>query len=111
MEPLKPMAKYNEKRLPYDVQDKLIDAFCEVLAKLKTKQQIKDFLKDLLNRKERAMLVRRLLIAILLVQGKTYTEIGRELKCGRATIARIERWLNFGRGGYKKAIASWRMKF
>lgn len=98
------MTRYNEKRLPYSIQERLLDTFCETLCKLKTKNAIRDFLKDLLNRQERAMLVRRLLIAEMLLDGYTYKKIISRLHCSAPTIARIERWLHFGRGGYQKAV-------
>ena len=98
------MSKYNPNKLPYPVQDRLMNNFCLTLARLGTKDSIRDFLKDLLNRQERLMLVRRLLIAELLTQGKTYKEIRFQLKTGRNTITRVNRWLNFGRNGYRKAI-------
>lgn len=99
------MPRYNEKRLSYAIQEKLLDMFCEIILSLKNKKAIKDFLKDLLNRQERAMLVRRLLIAKMLMDSKTYQEIVNRLHCGNTTISRVERWLNFGREGYKKAIS------
>lgn len=105
------MPKYNEKKLPYETQDKLMDAFCVMLFSLKSWKQIKDFLKDLLNRKERTMLIRRLLIAAMLVEGYTYADICARLKCGKGTVSRVERWLNFGRGGYRKAIKALKIKF
>jgi len=81
-----------------------MDKFCEILSNLESKNAIRDFLKDLLNRQERMMLIRRLLIAEMLEQGITYREIIKKLKCGSPTIARVERWLHFGRQGYKKAL-------
>lgn len=93
------MARYNEKKIPYNTQERLMDTFCETLSRLKTKGAIRNFLKDLLNRKERVMLVRRLLIAEMLLEGYTYREIVERLHCGTPTIARVERWLHFGRGG------------
>jgi len=98
------MAKYNEKRIPYATQERLINVFCKILSKLSSAREIHDFLKDLLNRKERIMIIRRLLIAELLETGYTYEAIRKRLKCGNTTIAKVERWLSFGRGGYKKAI-------
>lgn len=98
------MAKYSEKKIPYTVQEKLMDTFCETLCKLKKKNAVRNFLKDLLNRQERAMLIRRLLIAELLLDGYTYQEIVDRLHCGMTTIARVERWLHFGRDGYKQAV-------
>ena len=85
--------------------------FCGVLAGLRTEKSILDFLKDLLNRKERIMLVRRLLVAELLNDGKTYREIQTRLGMGPATIARVERWLHFGRGGYRRALLTKRQRY
>lgn len=98
------MARYNEKKISYVVQDRLMDMFCETLHRLKTKKAIQNFLKDLLNRQERTMLVRRLLIAEMLSKKHTYQEIVERLRCGTGTIARVDRWLNFGRNGLKQAI-------
>lgn len=98
------MARYNANKIPYTKQDELLDKFCEVLCKLKTKSDVNDFLKDLLNRQERMMFIRRLLVAELLLKGKTYREIQSQLRVGPATIARVDRWLHFGRGGYKRAV-------
>lgn len=98
------MAKFDEKKLPYPTQDRLMEIFCAVVCKLKTKDAVRDFFKDLMNRKERMMLIRRLQIAEMLLEKYTYDEIVKKLKCGTPTIARVERWLEFGRGGYKQAI-------
>lgn len=66
--------------------------------------EVKRFLKDLLNRQERLMLVRRLSIADLLENGYTYQEITNRLGASSSTIARVHRWLKFGRDGYRRAI-------
>lgn len=104
------MAKYNEKKISIAQQNELMDEFCHILSALDTKAQIYNFLKDLLNRKERMMIIRRLLIARLLEQGKKYHEIKAELGCGSTTISRVQRWLHFGRNGYKAAIRLIRQK-
>jgi len=104
------MARYNEKQIPYAVQEQLVNAFCKMLADLKTPLAVHDFLKDLLNRQERMMLIRRLLIAKLLTDGFTYRAICDKMKCGNSTIARVERWLRFGRGGYEKALKLLKIK-
>lgn len=98
------MARFNEKKLPYATQDRLMNSFCEMLNKLKGKEVFFNFLKDLLNRQERIMLIRRLRIAELLLLGKKYWQIREEMHCGFGTIARVQRWLNFGRNGYRAAI-------
>lgn len=81
-----------------------MNLFCNILYLLKNRQIIKNFLKDLLNRQERIMLIRRLLIANLLLEEKSYREIQQRLRVGTNTISRIGRWLHFGRNGYKIAI-------
>lgn len=98
------MTQYVHKRFSYKNQDKIFNDLCKVLHKLTTVKEKKYFLKDLLNRGERVMLVRRFRIAQMLFEDKTYDEIIKELKVGRTTIAKVERLLNFGRGGYKNAI-------
>jgi len=104
------MTRYNEKKIPYKTQEQLMDIFCEILHRLKTKGTIRNFLKDLLNRQERVMLVRRLMVAEMLLDGCTYREIMGRLHCGTSTIARVERWLHFGRNGYKQAIKARKKK-
>lgn len=98
------MSRYDEKHIPYKKQDEMMRMFSQVLMNLKTSQNIFDFLKDILNRQERLMIIRRLLIAEQLALGKTYRGIRKSLGAGPATIARVERWLHFGRGGITKAL-------
>jgi len=98
------MARYNANRISYPEQDRLLQTFCEVVCRLKSPTKVSNFIKDLLNRQERIMLIRRLLVAELLLDGKTYRDIQKKLHVGPPTIARVDRWLHFGRGGYQEAI-------
>lgn len=98
------MARYNQNKISYERQDALFDDFCSALSKLRAKDEIKNFLKDLMNRQERLMFIRRLQIAELLFKGYTYEEIKEALHVGEPTIARVSRWLNFGRNGYKNVL-------
>lgn len=104
------MARYNERRLSYRKQDELIKMFSVVLSKLDTPPSIFNFLKDILNRQERLMLIRRLLIAEMLLDDRTYEQIHIRLGAGMTTIARVQRWLRFGRGGLVRAILAKRKK-
>lgn len=98
------MPKFVHKKIRYENQDKLLEELCQVLQNLKTLEEKKYFLKDLLGRGERIMLVRRFKIAKLLERGATYREIRQSMGASYNTISRVERLLNFGRGGYRKAI-------
>lgn len=78
--------------------------FCKLIAQLRSEDEVRFFLSDLLNRQERLMLARRVHIASLLESGGTYHEIEEILHAGRPTIARVQRWLNFGRDGYRRVV-------
>jgi TrpR-related protein YerC/YecD len=71
------------------------------LSHLKNKKKIEKFLADLLTVKELKEISRRLLIAKLLFEGKTYKEIQKELRVNPITINRVNLKIKHGRGGYK----------
>lgn len=96
--------RFPPHKLSYTEQDRLWSNFCGVLVMLKSKNDIQRFLKDLLNRQERMMFIRRLQIAKMLQKGITYDEIKKKLRTSTTTIAKVQRWLEFGREGYKRAI-------
>lgn len=98
------MARFSDQRVPHAIQDEIWDEFCDLIAKLKTHDEVRRFFKDLLNRQERLMLVRRLQIAKLLTMKATYDQIVDILKAGKSTIARTQRWLQFGRRGLVDSI-------
>lgn len=98
------MARFSDKKIPYKIQEELWDEFCAVVAEMDNLDDVKRFMKDLLNRQERLMLARRLLIADFLERGFSYRDIRKKLKASPTTIARVHRWLEFGREGYKRAL-------
>ena len=98
------MARYRETRLPKPTQDEVWHEFCAVVYSLRSADDIRRFLRDLLNRQERLMLARRLQVAKMLQAGASYSDIIDALGVGKQTIARVQRWLHFGRDGYKRAI-------
>ncbi|NTW45250.1 MAG: hypothetical protein HGB14_12685 [Anaerolineaceae bacterium] len=57
-----------------------MDSFFEVVSKLKTKQEIVDFFLGLLTQSESLMMARRIQIARMLLQEKSYEEIKSKLK-------------------------------
>ncbi|MEK7076053.1 MAG: YerC/YecD family TrpR-related protein [Patescibacteria group bacterium] len=91
-----------------DNKDRMIylEALYTAISTLKSREEIKGFLRDLLTSSERIMLGRRILIAKKLLEGKLYSEIVEEMKVGMDTIMRVHRWLedeNKNRG-YEKVI-------
>ena len=62
------------------------------------------FFRDLLTTGEIKEFGRRWRTAIMLNEGQSYIEIHRVTKLSSTTIARISRWLRYGRDGYRLAL-------
>ncbi|MBX9765538.1 hypothetical protein K2X83_02765 [Patescibacteria group bacterium] len=96
------------KRRPNDLSKKdfieTLDALYTAASSVRGRAHVKEFLKELLTVSERVMLGRRILIARMLLSGGTYDVIGRRLHVGRATIGRVEKWLQDQLPGYERAI-------
>ncbi|MBP0990134.1 MAG: TrpR-like protein YerC/YecD [Oscillospiraceae bacterium] len=80
------------------------DKLCEALLKLKTKEECYEFLEDICTIKEILDISQRLSVAMLLAKKESYTEISAETGASSATICRVNKCLEYGRGGYKKII-------
>ena len=68
------------------------------LVKIKTKEEAKDFLDDLLSRKELESLSGRIHSAKLFLEGKTYAEVSQETTISTATLARVKKCVKYGKG-------------
>lgn len=95
---VKPRKLDNKDRMKY------LDTLYTAMASLKSREEIKNFLRDLLTESERIMLGRRILIAKKLLEGKLYSEIVEEMKVGMDTIMRVHRWLEDENSGYEKVV-------
>lgn len=83
---------------------KYLDLLWTSIAELKSREEVKNFFKDLLSESEAIMLSRRIMIAKYLLEDKSYDEISELLGAGKATIANIHSWLVSGFKGYENAI-------
>jgi TrpR-related protein YerC/YecD len=72
--------------------------------KLKTEQEVSNFLRDLLTIKELEEFANRLEMARLLKKGWSYKKIARETKTSTTTVTRVAHWLFRGSGGYRKVL-------
>lgn len=81
--------------------------FYSMVSSLKTRDEVKNFFKDLLTLSEIVMISRRIQIAKMLILGRTYEEIKKDLKVGASNVAQVERWLNNGFGGYQKVVGAY----
>ena len=98
------MSKKNLRKISSDDKMKCLDILWTCSASLKTREEVKNFFKDLLTPSESIMLGRRLQIAKMLLEGKSYDFIGDALGAGRSTIASVHQWLSSGFGGYEKVL-------
>lgn len=76
----------------------------EAFLKLKTEQEVANFLRDLLTIKELEEFANRLEMARLLKQGMSYKAIAKKMKVSTTTVTRVAHWLFRGCGGYEKVI-------
>ena len=81
--------------------DKLMDTVLE----LKTKKDLYDFFEDVCTIKEILDMSKRLEAARLLNKGLGYKEVIKKIGISTATLSRVSKALNYGTGGYKKAIS------
>lgn len=100
------MAKYSRiQKLTKQEKQRLLIALCQAITSVKNTQEAAKLLTDLLSPAEIEMIAKRLEIAKLLIEGKNYEAIRREIKVGFSTIARVNTWLNLAGDGFKIAIA------
>src|SRR3989344_2691287 len=87
------MSRKMPDRLEPRVRKELLNEFWTMIALLETREEVKNFFKDLLSETEAIMLARRLAIAKLLLQDISYAAIEKKLGTSAATIASVHRWL------------------
>ena len=76
----------------------------EALCVLKTPNEIRRFLRDLLTESEITDFAKRLQTARLLSEGVPYPVIQKATGFSTTTIARVSKWLQTGEGGYRLVI-------
>ena len=82
------------------------DKLFETLLKLRTVDECYDFFEDLCTIKEIKDMSQRLQIACLLNKGLSYQKVAEMTNVSSATISRVKRCLDYGSGGYAKALGS-----
>ncbi len=94
------MSNFQSYKPKNDKEKFLVKAFL----KLKTEQEVANFLRDLLTIKEIEEFANRLEMARLLKQGMSYKRIAEKLKVSTTTVTRVAHWLFRGCGGYNIAL-------
>ena len=89
-------------------QDKIrteeVDELLAELARLENPDEIYDLLMDLCTVREINEMSQRLRCAYLLANKVSYTEIQSRTGASSTTISRVSKCLNYGSGGYARAV-------
>ena len=88
----------------YRFRNESVDRLFQTMLNLKTIEECYEYFSDICTIKEVQDMAQRLDTAILLDQGMSYQKITEEIDVSTATIGRVSKCLNYGSGGYKKAI-------
>ncbi len=78
--------------------------FIKAVLALGTTDEAQRFLRDLLTEGEIEEFAKRLKAARMLSAGSTYAVVEKETGFSSTTVARVSKWLNNGKGGYKTVL-------
>ena len=98
------MSQISKYQMDKILEERMFSVFYQTLTDLRKKDEVQEFLNDLLTPTERIMLAKRLAIATLLIKGTTYEYIRDVIKVSTSTIMGVKTWLNIGGKGYLKAV-------
>ncbi|NLF46280.1 MAG: DNA-binding transcriptional regulator [Syntrophomonadaceae bacterium] len=87
-------------------KDKNTDLLVKTLLSLKDAEDVNRLLDDLCTVSEIKAMAQRIYVAQLLADNTTYNTIAVKTGASTATISRVKRCLNYGSGGYEKALQS-----
>lgn len=80
------------------------DALFGAVLRLQNVEETRRFFRDLLTEQELIEFGQRWKVARLLQRGVPYTRIVKETGMSSTTIARVQRWLRRGMGGYRLVL-------
>ena len=85
-----------------DKQEKICQLY-ELIADLKSADECKALFEDLCTYKEIEKMAERVYAARLLLEGKTYNQVIAETEISSATLSRVSRCVQYGKG-YSKLL-------
>lgn len=86
------------------IKNPIINRLFETIMKFEDLQECEAFFEDICTIKEIQDMSQRLEVARLLNKSICYTEISKRTGASTATISRVNKCLNYGSDGYKKAL-------
>lgn len=95
------MGRVSKKPLNPEVRKQIMNAVIQGFSRIINEGDMAKLINDLLTPTEKIMLGKRLMAAILLERGYSYTQIGKLLKLTPGTINVVRRELDKGGDGYR----------
>ena len=86
------------------IKDPNVDFLFKAILELKNMDECYDFFEDLCTVTELKALSQRIVVAKMLRDNKVYSDIVEQTGASTATISRVNKCLQYGSDGYKKAI-------
>ena len=83
---------------------KAVEKFYKAVMSFTDLDDCRNFFDDIFTIQEMQAISQRLEVACLLSEGKSYAEVNKITGASSATICRVGKCINYGNGGYKKAI-------
>lgn len=83
------------------VTDNMINDLYEILVSIKNVDDCRELFSDLCTNKEIEQMSQRVAAAKLLIQGKTYAQVIEETDISSATLSRVSRCVQYGKGYIK----------
>ncbi len=78
--------------------EEMYNDFYRLILSLSTKEECKNLFDDLCTIKEVEQMVQRVHAAKLLIEGKTYNQVIEETDISSATLSRVSRCVQYGKG-------------
>lgn len=82
-----------------------IERLFKAITRIENEEECFAFFEDLCTVKEIQDMSQRFETALMLKDGKSYSEISAEVGVSSATIGRVNKCLNYGTGGYDSVIS------
>ena len=93
-----------------NIRTESIEKLLDAIKNIENKDDLFEFFVDVLTIKELKDMGDRFEAAIMLKNGDNYEAITKKLGLSSATISRVSKCINYGNGGYEKAIQALEQK-
>ncbi len=86
------------------INENAIDLLCDAILSLESKEECRQFLKDVCSEMELRAITQRIVVAKMLSEKCVYNQIIEETGASTATISRVNKSLEFGANGYRTVL-------